>query len=151
MKLNLSRLMTPSDARTCVAAVGILGALACGMAAQGCTHVQDACAETAAKRASASVLVSDAEARLDEARLVVAKIANPDTREKALVAIAGADAGLDAARETLAGIGHLCESFDVQAAFSDFVKAWGALAPFISLLGGPNAGSAVKTPLVVGM
>ena len=151
MKLNLSRLMTPSDARTCIGMAGILGAVAAGMAVQGCTHVHDACTQTAAERASAAVLVSDAAARLDEAEAVVVKIANPDVRSKAAVALAAARAGLDAARSTLAGVGHVCEAFDVQSAFADFVAAWKALAPFLSLLGGPSAGSQVQVPLVVGM
>lgn len=147
----LSRLATPSDVRTMVGMAGILGLIACGMAAQGCSAMADACAETAAERASAAILVDDAGARLDEAEAVIAKIANADVRAKAVVALGAARAALDAARASLSGVKNLCEAVDVKAAFGDFVSAWKALAPFLALLGGPSAGAQVQAPIVVGM
>jgi len=151
MKLNLSRLMRPSHAKACVGMAGILGAIAMGMAHQGCAAFQNTCAETAATRASAAVLVDDASARLVEAEAIIVKISNTDIRDKALVALAGARAGLDAARSSLAGVKNACEAVDITAAFADFVAAWKVLAPYLSLLGGPSAGSQVKAPIVVGM
>lgn len=129
-----------------VTLVSLFGLFTLVVSQTGCTNV---CAETAAQRATAAVLVDDATVRLDEAKDVIAKITNPSVREQALVAHRAAAAALDASRATLAGVKHMCEAMDVVAAFADFVKAWRALEPFISLLGGPSAGSQVATPLVV--
>jgi hypothetical protein len=129
-----------------VTLTSLFGLFALAVSQTGCTNV---CAETAAQRATAAVLVDDATARLDEAKDVIVNIANPSVREQALVAHRAASAALDASRATLAGVKHMCEALDVVAAFANFVKAWRALEPFISLLGGPSAGSQVATPLVV--
>lgn len=150
-KTTRERLLTRSGAKACVAMAGFAGLVAFGIATQGCNLVTDACTETAAERASAAILVSDAQARVDEAKDVVARISNQDVRGAAIDALSGAQAGLDAARATLAGVTHMCEAKDVKAAFADFVLAWSKLAPFLSLLGGPSAGSQVQTPLVVSM
>jgi len=97
------------------------------------------------------LLVDDAELSLAEAEAVILKIANADARKKALVALGVARAALRASAASLAGTKHMCESFNVKAAFVDFVAAWKELVPFVSLFGWPNAGSQVQAPLVVGM
>jgi predicted lipoprotein len=130
-----------------VAGVVLAGLLT--IALSGCSAISGACAETAASRASAAALIDDAELSLDQAEAVIAKIANGDVRTKAAMALEAARAALRSSAAGLSGVKNVCESFDVKSAFSDFIAAWKALAPFLSLLGGPSAGSQVQAPLVV--
>jgi len=115
------------------------------------TACNDVCAKTAASRMTANVLVDDAELSLSQAETVIAKISNQEVRDRAVIALGAARAALRAAVEALKGVNTACESPDMPTIFAAFREAWSALAPFLSLLGGPSAGQAVQAPLVVQM
>jgi hypothetical protein len=129
-----------------VAIVSLFGLFALAVSQTGC---HDVCVQTAPARATASILIDDAQTSLQQALVVVTQINNPEMREKALVALNAAVAALRASEKALHGAETACTSPDIDSIFKDFVAAWKILAPFLSLLGGPSAGSQVATPLVV--
>ena len=110
-----------------------------------CALFQSACAETAAARASASALISEAQIALDQAESVIAVIASPSVRHDALVALDAARAALRGSAEALSGVSDVCDRFDLRSAFAAFREAWEVLAPYLKLLGGPG-GTAVRAP-----
>lgn len=120
-----------------------------GLAITGCSALQSTCVETAASIASAAILVTDAQDRLVEAGDVVRAISSEEIRGQALDSLRYAHAALDASRSVLAGVHDVCETVDIRSAFFDFAAAWQALAPFLSLIGGPSSGTQVADPLVV--
>lgn len=116
--------------------------------APGCAAFGGACAETAAQRAAAAALVSDAQLALDQASVVVANIASVETRHDAYAALDAAKAALRVSADALSATQDLCERVDVRAAFAGFAEAWRVLAPYLALLGG-DGDSVVVPPLAV--
>lgn len=129
----------------------VLFLVALAMSCVSCSMFETACAKTAPARGAATLLVADAQTALSQAEVVVTRIANPDLRDKAIIALGAAQAALRAAQSALHGVETACTTPDINAVFGDFVSAWKALAPFLALLGGPSAGTQVQAPLVVGM
>lgn len=119
-----------------------------------CSALRDtaaaACAASAGVRASAVALVSDADARLDEAAAVLAMLPPGERLDAAVEAYAATRAALDAVRAVLASTTDACETLDVATLFAGFARAWDALAPFLRArtLGGETV-AIVATPLCV--
>ena len=113
-----------------------------------CSLLRDACAQSAADRASAAILIDDAQDKLDRASLVIASLPE-DSKAKGEGALQSARVALDAARHVLAGSRNACEGANTAAAFAEFASAWQALAPFLSLMGGAHSGAVVPTPMVL--
>lgn len=135
-----------------VALVLVLVAVAVTALAQtGCSIFQTACAKTLPTITTAMVLLDDAQTKTDQAQVIVSKIANPELRDKAQSALDAVRAGLVAAEGTLSAASTACTEPNLAVVFKVFMVAWRNLQPFISLLGGPSAGSKVQDPLVFGM
>jgi len=117
---------------------------------QGCGLFRDPCAKTAAARASASMIVSDASDRIADARRVIDAFSPGVAQEVARKALLAVDQALDDTRKVLAAVDGACTAIDLHAVFAAFADAWHVLEPFLSMLGGP-AGSRVATPMAVSL
>lgn len=113
-----------------------------------CSLFESACTKALPTLTTASVLLDDAQNKVDQAAAIVARIPDPAQRERALVIVAELRAGLDAASAALDAASTPCTAPDVATVFGAFITAWPKIAPFISLLGGPS-GSQVQPPLVM--
>jgi len=105
-----------------------------GASCASCALFRDACTQTAAARASAAVLLTDAQARLDEAAVVILAL-HPNCAE-ARDAFRAASEALNASRKMLSGVDDACAEVDIGLAFVAFKHAWELLEPFLVLLAG---------------
>jgi hypothetical protein len=127
----------------------ILIALACVIpTVSGCS---DACLKTAAERGSILVLFEDAHVAVGQAEAAIALMPAGEQKDKAMGYLDACRQGLRAASELMRKVDGACAATDVVAVFKEFVAAWQLLAPFLTLMAGPNAVSRVQDPLVVKM
>lgn len=133
MKLNLfSRLMTPSDVRTCIGMAGILGAIACGMAAQGCSAV---CEQMTAQAPAVNAKLADAQSAL-------AQVESSGIRSQLSGgALAKFDAAMKKAQDAIV-LANQAIALGQQACkdpspyLAQFVAAWDVIRGFLALVGG---------------
>jgi hypothetical protein len=114
-----------------------------------CSLLRDACAESAAQRATVASLVGEAQLALDQAEVIVSAIPTLHARLDAFRALDAAKAALRAGAASLAGANEICESIDFRAAFAEFASAWRALETYLQLFGGEGE-SAVLAPMLAG-
>lgn len=127
----------------------VIGAcLGCIAVLPGCALFEGACAKALPALTTTSVLIDDAQTKVDQAAAIVTRISDSAAREKALDVVAELRAALVSAESLAHAAASSCTAPDVSTVFAEFIAAWPKLLPFISLLGGP-AGSQVKTPLVM--
>lgn len=130
--MNIKRLLTPSDARACIAGAGILGALAAGMAAQGCGGVCD----------QIEANVPTINARLADAQRAISEVEKSGVRDRlsgdALEAFDEgmqlAHDGYDLAVQSNALASEACS--DSRNYIDMIVRGWTLVRPFLALLGG---------------
>jgi len=138
---------TERDVKRSLAVAGLIVAIVAVF--PGCSMFESACTKALPVLTTAAVYLDDAGDKVSQAEALIVRLPDSPTREKGLQVIALLRTTLDAARAEVEAATTSCRALDIQTAFQAFIATWPKLAPFIGLLGGPDGGMQVATPLVI--
>lgn len=133
----LRRLMTPSDLRTCIGGAGILGAIAAGMTAQGCSVLSDPCGSVLPVVTTTQAQLADVQRAISEVEQSGIRDVVPEAhRTKFDDALADVRHGYSIAVQSLALAADACSEPDLRGALKLIVDGWEVVRSFVALVGG---------------